>query len=84
MERVKENCDTNTIKVLVGNKKDLEKERKVLNETAYDYAKEDENFRMYFETSALNDPQSIKSLFAYLGEELAKHPDVGVSTNIRL
>ena len=33
-----ETCRTEPIKVLVGNKKDLESERKVLNETAYDYA----------------------------------------------
>ena len=32
----------------------------------------------YFETSAANDPKSIKSMFAWLGDELAKHPDVGM------
>ena len=37
---IKEVCQPNTIKVLVGNKKDLESERQVLNETAYDFAME--------------------------------------------
>jgi hypothetical protein len=37
---IKEISPENVIKVLVGNKKDLEKERRVLNETAYDFAKE--------------------------------------------
>lgn len=32
----------------------------------------------YFETSAANDPKSVKSMFEWLGDELSKHPDVGV------
>ena len=39
---IEEACPVNVIKVLVGNKKELESERKVLNETAYDYAMENE------------------------------------------
>jgi hypothetical protein len=39
---IREVSQVNAISVLVGNKKDLENERRVLNETAYDYAMENE------------------------------------------
>lgn len=71
------------IKVLVGNKMDLEEDRKVLNEVAYDFAK-DESLNIYFETSAATRRDTIDSLFAWLGEELIKHPDVVVNKNIKL
>ena len=40
--QINEACPANVIKVLVGNKKDLEHDRKVLNETAYKYAMDNE------------------------------------------
>ena len=57
---------------------DLEEDRKVLNEVAYDFAK-DESLNIYFETSAATRRDTIDSLFAWLGEELIKHPDVVVN-----
>ncbi len=42
LDIIREVSQVNVISVLVGNKKDLENERRVLNETAYDYAIENE------------------------------------------
>ncbi len=42
LDIINEECPANAIKVLVGNKKDLEHDRKVLNETAYKYAMDNE------------------------------------------
>ncbi len=83
LDTVNETCPANIIKVLVGNKSDLEDERKVLFDTAYDESKE-KDISMFFETSAATKPQTITSMFAWLGEELAKHPDVGMASNIKL
>ena len=83
LDQINDTCPSNIIKVLVGNKSDLEDERKVLFDTAYDESQEKE-INMFFETSAASKPQTIASMFAWLGEELAKHPDVGMTTNIKL
>ena len=83
LDTINDTCPANIIKVLVGNKSDLEDDRKVLFDTAYDESKE-KDIKMFFETSAATKPQTIASMFAWLGEELAKHPDVGMTSNIKL
>ena len=50
MKDAKYNCNLNVIYVLVGNKSDLEDERVVTQEEAYQFA--DENDLLFFETSA--------------------------------
>ena len=42
LTKINDVCPNNIIKVLVGNKKDLEDERKVLNETGFEYAKDND------------------------------------------
>lgn len=65
----KEMCSRNVEIVMVGNKKDLEKERIVTYEQAKQYA--EENDIEYFETSALNG-EGVKELFEFIVEVLVE------------
>jgi small GTP-binding protein len=63
----KEMCSRNVEVVMVGNKKDLEKERVVSYEQAKQYAEENEI--EYFETSALSG-EGVKELFEFIVDVL--------------
>ena len=65
-----ENCSTNVINFLVGNKSDLEKEREVSKEEGEDYARK--NNLIFLETSAKNN-NNVEKLFEYFTYKLIKY-----------
>lgn len=67
LDSITEHADPKIIKVMVGNKVDLEHERKVTPEEAGELAKE--NDMSYFETSAKTG-QNIQELMNYLMKEI--------------
>lgn len=69
MKEINENIGSDIIKVLVGNKCDLEDERKVNEKEGNDAAAE-YNIR-FFEVSALSN-QNVVAVFDYLTDELLK------------
>ncbi len=67
LDSIQDHADPNIIKVMVGNKVDLEHERKVTSEEANELAQESE--MPYFETSAKTG-QNIQELMSYLMKEI--------------
>ena len=65
-----ENCSSNVINFLVGNKSDLEKEREVSKEEGEDYARK--NNLIFLETSAKNN-NNVEKLFEYFTYKLIKY-----------
>ena len=65
-----ENCNTNAINFLVGNKSDLEKNREVSKEKAEEFAKE--NDLVFLETSAKNN-DNVQRLFEYFTYKLIEY-----------
>lgn len=65
-----ENCNTNVINFLVGNKSDLEKEREVSKEEGEEFAKK--NNLIFLETSAKNN-DNVQRLFEYFTYKLIKY-----------
>jgi len=65
-EEVKENCPSNVVKIFVGLKKDLDYERTVSFEEAYEFAKENDS--KYLEISSKDDTPDF--IHAYLIEEV--------------
>jgi len=65
-----ENFNTNAINFLVGNKSDLEENRKISKEKAENFAKE--NDLIYLETSAKNN-DNVSKLFEYFTYKLVKY-----------
>ncbi len=65
-----ENCSSNVINFLVGNKSDLEKEREVSKEEGEDFARK--NNLIFLETSAKNN-NNVEKLFEYFTYKLIKY-----------
>lgn len=70
IQQVDNLCPPNCIKVLVGNKCDLEQERKVSFADACEYA-ELQGMTKFFETSACNF-ETVEQMFTWCANELAK------------
>jgi small GTP-binding protein len=71
MEEVKANEDTDTCKILVGNKSDLvQEESKIAPEKIEEFVDQNEGLR-YFEVSA-KENKNIEEIFTYLSEEAYK------------
>ena len=78
-DTVDTNCPPDCIKVLVGNKCDLEQERKIDYADALDQAKV-LNMNKFFETSATR-KETIDQVFAWIANELASRGRVFNSRN---
>ena len=77
VEKVNQLCDPGTIKVIVGNKCDLDNNRKVKMVDLNDKADEHE-FDLYFETSAMQEYRgTIDALFTAVVTKIADIPSDG-------
>ena len=92
-----ENCNTNVINFLVGNKSDLEEEREISKEEGEEFAEKHD--LIFMETSAKNN-DNVEKLFEYFTYKLIKYfeennekyignndysPDsLGISTNVEI
>ena len=61
------NADNEAVRLLIGNKSDLDSKRQVEYDTANSFAQQ--NAMKYFETSAKNG-QNIEEIFFFLGKEI--------------
>lgn len=78
MKQINENIGSDILKVLVGNKCDLEDQREVSEKEGKDAAAE-YNIH-FFEVSALSN-KNVVEVFNYLTEELIKDPKLGTPSN---